>query len=90
MFISSFLQPLTGGQGYNVSLDRKAWWATFHGVTKESDTIEGLNNNWKLNKGYLSLTVRRRGRVPPGRLLCMLTVTDNDYNNKSNEKQRLK
>ena len=25
--------------------DRGAWWATVHGVTKESDTTERLNNN---------------------------------------------
>ena len=27
------------------SMDREAWKATVHGVTKESDTTEGLNNN---------------------------------------------
>ena len=26
-------------------MDRKAWWATDHGVTKELDTTEQLNNN---------------------------------------------
>ena len=26
-------------------MDRAAWWATVHGVTKESDTTEQLNNN---------------------------------------------
>ena len=26
-------------------LDRRDWWATVHGVTKESDMIEWLNNN---------------------------------------------
>ena len=26
-------------------LDRGAWWATVHGVVKESDTTERLNNN---------------------------------------------
>ena len=26
-------------------MDRKAWWATLHGVTKESDTTEQLNNS---------------------------------------------
>ena len=27
------------------SMDRGAWWATVHGVTKESDVTEQLNNN---------------------------------------------
>ena len=27
-------------------MDRGAWWATVHGVRKESDTTESLNNNW--------------------------------------------
>ena len=27
------------------SMDRGAWWAVVHGVTKESDTTEQLNNN---------------------------------------------
>ena len=26
-------------------MDRGALWATFHGITKVLDTIEGLNNN---------------------------------------------
>ena len=26
-------------------MDRGAWWATVHGVTKESDAIERLNAN---------------------------------------------
>ena len=26
-------------------MDRGAWWATFHGVTEESDTTWQLNNN---------------------------------------------
>ena len=26
-------------------MDRGAWWTVVHGVTKESDTTEGLNNN---------------------------------------------
>ena len=26
-------------------MDRGAWWATVHGVTKESDTSKQLNNN---------------------------------------------
>ena len=26
-------------------MDRGAWWATVHGVTKESHTTEHLNNN---------------------------------------------
>ena len=27
------------------SMDRGAWWATVHGITKESDMTERLNNN---------------------------------------------
>ena len=26
-------------------MDRKAWWATVHGVAKELDMTSGLNNN---------------------------------------------
>ena len=26
-------------------MDRGAWWATVHGVTKESDVTEGLKSN---------------------------------------------
>ena len=26
------------------SMDRETWWATVHGVVKESDMTEGLNN----------------------------------------------
>ena len=29
-------------------MDRGAWWATVHGVTRESDMTEQLNNNNKL------------------------------------------
>ena len=35
--------------------DRGAWWATVHGVTKESDTTEQLNNN-KMSQNILSAT----------------------------------
>ena len=27
------------------SMDRRAWWATVHGVAKELDTTKRLNNN---------------------------------------------
>ena len=27
------------------SMDRGAWWATVHGVTEQSDTIDRLSNN---------------------------------------------
>ena len=30
---------------WRISTDRETWWATVHGVVKESDTTEGLNNN---------------------------------------------
>ena len=32
------------------SMDRGAWWVTIHGVTKELDTTEQLNNNWIVTK----------------------------------------
>ena len=35
--------------------DRGAWWATVHGVTKEPDTTEQLNNN-KMSQNILSAT----------------------------------
>ena len=31
-------------------MDKGAWWATVHGVTKESDKTEQLNNNNKLEQ----------------------------------------
>ena len=31
------------------SMDRGAWWATVHGVAKESDTTYQLNNNDNLD-----------------------------------------
>ena len=30
---------------WRIPMDRGAWWATVHGVTKESDTTHRLNNN---------------------------------------------
>ena len=33
-------------------LDKGAWWATVHGVTKESDMTERLNNNNSSNLYY--------------------------------------
>ena len=27
-------------------MDRGTWWATVHGVSKESDMTEQLNNKW--------------------------------------------
>ena len=30
---------------WRIPMDRGAWWTVVHGVTKESDTTEGLNNN---------------------------------------------
>ena len=41
-------------------MDREAWWTTVHGITKESDTTEQLNNNKKK---------RIRGGVGPDRVL---------------------
>ena len=37
-------------------MGRGAWWATVHGVAKESDMTEQLNNNpidWSLQNGPL-------------------------------------
>ena len=33
-------------------MDKGAWWATVHGVTKESDMTERLNNNNSSNLYY--------------------------------------
>ena len=33
-------------------VDRGAWWATVHGVTKELDTTERLNNNNMICHNY--------------------------------------
>ena len=30
------------------SMDRGVWWATVHGITKESDMTQQLNNNQQL------------------------------------------
>ena len=30
-------------------IDRGDWQGTVHGVTKESDTIQGLNNQWQIH-----------------------------------------
>ena len=30
-------------------MERRAWWATVHGVAEELDTTEGLNSNNKLD-----------------------------------------
>ena len=32
------------------TMDRRVWWATVHGVAKELDTTEQLNNNNQLNR----------------------------------------
>ena len=34
--------------GLESPMDRGAWWATIHGIAKESDLNEQLNNNKKL------------------------------------------
>ena len=46
------------------SMDRGAWWATVHGVAKESDTTERLTNNNNLYREHR----RRKGTrgVPVG------------------------
>ena len=31
-------------------MDRGVWWATVHGIAKELDTIQWLNNNHKMIK----------------------------------------
>ena len=33
-------------------MDRGAWWVSVHGVSKESDTTEGLNTNKKYKYKY--------------------------------------
>ena len=38
-------------------LDRAAWWATVHGVTKASDTTERLNNN---ENKHVKINVKRK------------------------------
>ena len=30
---------------WRIPMDRAAWWATVHGVPKELDTTQRLNNN---------------------------------------------
>ena len=40
-------------------LDRGAWWATVHGVAKESDTIQQLNTNNKSKIRKLMVTQQR-------------------------------
>ena len=35
------------------SMDRGAWWATVHGVAKELDMTEGLNNNIMITRRKL-------------------------------------
>ena len=37
-------------------MGRGAWWATVHGVAKESDTTEELNNNKKTLQGVFCLS----------------------------------
>ena len=48
-------------------VDREAWWATAHGVTKESDMTQRLNNNHPImNEGKsVFLFLARRGRNKP-------------------------
>ena len=36
------------------STDRGAWWATIHGITKELDTTEQLNNTTTYDEGQAS------------------------------------
>ena len=48
-------------------MDRGAWWATVHGVAKESDTPSQLNNNNNSNKG---MTVWGRS------IYCFIFIVD--------------
>ena len=41
-------------------MDRGAWWATVHGITKESDTSQSNNNNSKQKK----VTIEHRPHEP--------------------------
>ena len=36
-------------------MDRGAWWATVHGVAKESYMTEGLSTHQHINKSLISL-----------------------------------
>ena len=38
-------------------MDRGTWWATVHGVTKELDMIEQVNNNTRENKAVLYIHI---------------------------------
>ena len=40
--------------------DRGAWWATVHGVSKESYTIERLNNNKVISSGVFRFIMAKR------------------------------
>ena len=41
-------------------MDRGAWWATVHGVTKESDITQWLNNNKKIIDSIFFLLIDKR------------------------------
>ena len=38
---------ILGWRIHGILMDRGAWWATVHGVAKESNTTEQVNNNNK-------------------------------------------
>ena len=44
-------------------MDRGAWWATVHGVTKETDTTDQLNNNSCYQAGRAPGTIRDAGEI---------------------------
>ena len=55
-------------------MDRRALWATVHGVTKESDTIEQLNHTHWYKYRYPLIFALGQLASPPGtKYLLLLT-----------------
>ena len=74
--LGSILRPgrsLGGGHGNTLqysclenAVDRGVWWATVHGVTKESDTTERLKNN------NILICLRISSRTFPSKMQCSI------------------